>query len=80
VLAVLLVAGAAPVAAHAGDPPRTPPRPAPASTARPAADTDLELLEFLGSDDGDPELQQYLASRDAAVPHPTSATNGRSTK
>lgn len=27
------------------------------------AAADVELLEFLGSDDADPELQQYLANR-----------------
>ena len=38
--------------------------PGPAATA-PASTTaaDLDLLEFLGSDDVEPELQQYLANR-----------------
>jgi hypothetical protein len=33
------------------------------SSSAATAAADLELLEFLGSDDADPELQQYLANR-----------------
>jgi hypothetical protein len=38
-------------------------RPAPATSPDAVAGADLELLEFLGTDDVDPELQQYLANR-----------------
>jgi hypothetical protein len=57
-------------ASRAKEPARTP---APASTAPPAAsaEADAEFLEFLGSDDGDPELQQYLARHE---PRPAGAT------
>ena len=40
-----------------------------AEPARPHPDT--ELLEFLGSDDHDPGLQDYLAQREAARPQAT---------
>jgi len=43
-----------PIAVHAADP--KPVRP------------DGDLLEFLGNDDVDPELQDYLGSRDAGKP------------
>jgi hypothetical protein len=33
------------------------------SSSAATAAADVELLEFLGSDDADPELQQYLANR-----------------
>jgi hypothetical protein len=49
---IALAALMLPHAARAADPP-------------PATTPDSELLEFLGSgDDGDPELQKYLAKRD----------------
>lgn len=46
-----------------------PVRPPAAATPAPNASTtvaDVELLEFLGSDDVDPDLQQYLANRATA--------------
>lgn len=47
--------------AHAAEPPR------------PAEPVDFDLLEFLGSgDDGDPELQSYLAAQPAAAARPRS--------
>lgn len=44
------------------DPRAQPPAPAATVPATTAA-ADLDLLEFLGSDDVEPELQQYLANR-----------------
>jgi hypothetical protein len=49
--------------------PAVAPRAPAANVAAPraaSATADLELLEFLGSDDVEPELQQYLASRGTA--------------
>lgn len=83
-----LAAGAlgVPVAANSGDAPQrpAPAAPAPASTIAPASTTasaaptaDLELLEFLGSDDVEFELARFMASRVPATPAPPARSERR---
>ncbi len=60
----VLAVGATADAADSGKRPDT--RAPVAAATAPAAAADLDLLEFLGSDDVEPELQQYLASRASA--------------
>lgn len=78
VIAGFAMGAAAAMPARAAEPPRAPATShAPGTVAAKAStSTDLELLEFLGSDDVEPDFQDYLANREPAK----AAASGRSDK
>jgi dienelactone hydrolase len=78
VIAGFAMGAAAAMPVRAAEPPRAAAVTHPPGTPAPKASSaaDLELLEFLGSDDVEPDFQDYLANRE-----PTKASaSGRSDK